>query len=131
MRQVLRLHALGLHLKIGDKILMLCLCCISVVSWSVLNRQQIKAKHCIVSVNGKDTYKLLLCDSQKVHVNGPLGESVIEVLDNGVRMVSSSCPLKVCVHAGLIKRPGQMIVCVPNRIVVRITGTSEVDAVTW
>jgi hypothetical protein len=131
MWQISRFRALNLRLKIGDKMLILCLCCISVLSWSLLNRGHTRAKCCFVSVDGRDTYKLLLCDSQKVQVSGPLGESVIEVSENGVRMLSSPCPLEVCVHTGWIRRPGQMIVCVPNRIIVRIAGASEVDAVTW
>ncbi|MBN2537457.1 NusG domain II-containing protein, partial [candidate division WOR-3 bacterium] len=38
---------------------------------------------------------------------------------------------KVCVRTGWISRPGQMIVCAPNRLSVEVTGDTGLDAETW
>lgn len=54
------------------------------------------------------------------------GEAVVEVASDGrARMVESDCPDQVCVRTGWITRPGQVIVCLPNRIVVRLEGSPE------
>lgn len=53
------------------------------------------------------------------------------VVENGrVRVSESACPGRDCVHMGWISRPGRSIVCLPNRVEVRLTGRDGgVDAV--
>jgi hypothetical protein len=65
-------------------------------------------------------------------VPGPLGTTVVEVAGGSVRIVSSPCPNQVCVRMGAIRNTGQAVVCVPNRVVVRVLGegASPTDAVT-
>lgn len=46
----------------------------------------------------------------------------------GVRVARSSCPDQACVRQGRITRPGQAIICLPNRISVQLTDASELDA---
>ena len=47
-----------------------------------------------------------------------------------VRFASSNCPDQVCVHTGTLTRAGQMAVCLPTRVVVRLIGEdTTVDAV--
>ncbi len=62
-------------------------------------------------------------------VNIPLGSSLGYnqlVIENGAaHMTSASCPDQVCVHTAPINQPGQTIVCLPNRVVVEITGEKE------
>ncbi len=54
------------------------------------------------------------------------------VVENGeVYMASSDCKNRICVRQGRISRPGQSIICIPNRIVIEIKGgESGYDAVT-
>ena len=131
MQKTSRFRSLIQELKIGDKILILCLLSLSVVSGVVLKRAHQEAKYCIISVNGRDTYKLLLSEPQRVKIKGPLGESIIEIRDGSARMLDSPCPLKICMHQGEIRAPGGTIICVPNRVMIRITGKELVDTVTW
>ncbi len=50
-------------------------------------------------------------------------------LSNGEASISSAtCPDKVCVHTGAISKSGEIIVCVPNRVSVKISGEEEFDA---
>ena len=55
----------------------------------------------------------------------------IQVIAEGVRFAESDCPDQVCVRSGLLTRAGQSAVCLPNRVIVRLTGAAapEVDAV--
>jgi hypothetical protein len=41
---------------------------------------------------------------------------------NGIRVLQSFCPNQVCVKQGAARRAGDMLVCVPNRMVVLIRG---------
>ena len=52
------------------------------------------------------------------------------VAENGrIHMETSDCPGETCVHSGWISDAGKTIVCLPNRVEIKITGESEVDAV--
>ena len=56
--------------------------------------------------------------------------SVEAVPGRGVRISQSNCPAKVCVHTGWIKKPGETIACLPNKLLVEIKGEKqEYDAV--
>ena len=52
-------------------------------------------------------------------------------IGEGIRMVSADCPGGDCLRAGEIKKNGELIVCVPNRLVIRLVSSQrpEVDAV--
>ena len=48
-----------------------------------------------------------------------------------VRIGESACPSQGCVHTGWISRAGEQIICLPNRLVISLTGgQQEFDAVT-
>ncbi len=59
-------------------------------------------------------------------------ENRIRIEAGRVAIVESSCPGGDCVHTGWISRPGRSVVCLPNRVEVRVEGGTageEVDAV--
>ncbi len=63
-----------------------------------------------------------------VPVSLPRGEAVLQVEDGKIRvlpMPREICPLNICSSVGWIDKPGQAIVCLPNRMVITISG--EVD----
>ncbi|HRR92028.1 MAG TPA: NusG domain II-containing protein [bacterium] len=48
-----------------------------------------------------------------------------------VRILSSPCPDKLCVKQGYISESGQVIICLPNRVVIKIEGRASFDALTY
>lgn len=71
-----------------------------------------------------------LNQDKTVSVKGPLGETSVEILNGGVQVCLSPCPNHDCVAKGRVSLPGEVIVCAPNNLVVRITGqqTDGIDA---
>ncbi len=53
---------------------------------------------------------------------GPLGTTLVEVRDGRARILDSPCP-HPCRHGGWVSRPGQAAACVPNRVVLQVTGS--------
>ena len=53
----------------------------------------------------------------------------IVIKDGKVYIESSNCPGADCVHSGSISKPGRSLVCLPNKLEIRITGTSDTDFV--
>lgn len=50
------------------------------------------------------------------------GHLKVFVMDGKVWIEDSDCPDKVCEHTGKIAYENQTIVCVPNKVIVRISG---------
>ena len=56
--------------------------------------------------------------------------NVIVLSGRTAAMQSADCRDQVCVRTGTLTRARQVAVCLPNRVVLRITGeTSEIDAI--
>lgn len=48
----------------------------------------------------------------------------IEVRDGAIAVISADCPDKLCVHQGFISNTRLPIVCLPNRLVIRLRENS-------
>ena len=87
---------------------------------------------CEIVRDGAVTQTIALTDTvnETITVEGAVTNH-IEVTPEGVRFSESDCPDQVCVRSGLLTRAGQLAVCLPNRVIVRLTGAAapEVDAV--
>ena len=74
-----------------------------------------------------------LTGSQTTEHHGPLGVTVVEIGLSRARILSSPCRHQICVNTGWIRAAGQVAVCLPNRVFVRLAGTgsrTDLDAVT-
>lgn len=66
-----------------------------------------------------------------ITVEGEQVTNVIEVDGLRMRVVQANCHDQVCIRSGWIDRAGQIAVCLPNHLEIKITGgqPSDVDAV--
>ena len=62
---------------------------------------------------------------QVLSLNGPLGQSRVEIAGRQARFAASPCPEERCVLQGWIHRQGEVAVCLPNHLVLRIEGGRE------
>ena len=81
----------------------------------------------VVEVNGEEVIRAPLADDRQFSVEGPRGKTEMEIKDGRVRVIDSPCPRKTCVHTGWIHKSYQMIICMPNRVVIDLTGGSDND----
>jgi len=61
------------------------------------------------------------------HAQGDVGGAEVVIKDGSVRIVHSTCPSKACVLSGEHHQLGDMIACVPNRILVVIDGQKSLS----
>lgn len=64
----------------------------------------------------------------KYVVNGDNGDVVIVVNDGKIKVDSENSPLHLCSRQGYISNTYESIICLPNKIVINISG-DELDAV--
>lgn len=65
---------------------------------------------------------------ETVEISGNYCNTVC-ICDGKVAITDSDCPGEDCVHSGWIDSPGRSIVCLPNRVEIRIVGSGDVDFV--
>ncbi len=79
-----------------------------------------------VTVDGSLYGSYPLSADRTVTISGAGGGTNLLVIENGNASIrSASCPDGVCIHTGRISRVGQSIICLPNKVVVRITGPDK------
>ena len=106
----------------SDRMLILAVLLLSCLSLLILAQNGEEGEIALVEVKGRPYAKIYLSEPQVIKVAGKLGELVIVVENQRLRITDSSCPQKVCVHTGAISHRGEILVCAPNHVVVHITG---------
>lgn len=122
-------------MKKGDKILLTALLISAALLAAVLYGRHLfpgdtGTVHAVVTVNGKPCRTIGLTEDTTLTVLGENGPATLEVSGKRVRIIEAECPEQLCLKQGWIGRPGDSIVCVPGRIVIRIEGAAVLDAVT-
>ncbi|MHB8834160.1 MAG: NusG domain II-containing protein [Candidatus Methylomirabilia bacterium] len=120
----------GLRLLLGDAVVLLVLCA-AVIALALPGAAGGRPARAEVEAAGKLPATLDLERDGVTEAVGPLGVTRIEVRDGRVRVVSSPCPRQACRHGGWIGAAGEMLVCLPNEIVIRLPGqrAGAIDAV--
>lgn len=89
----------------------------------------------VITVDGEDYAGYDFADikgTKTVEINTKFGSNTVKIDSNSVRVVEADCPDKLDVKAGKISKTNQMIVCLPNRIMIEIKGGKQtVDRVTY
>lgn len=73
-------------------------------------------------LSGIDSEKIIDVDTKNGHNRVVLGKDYAYVSD-------ADCGNLTCVKSGKITKPGEVIVCIPNMMTVKLTGKTEVDVV--
>ena len=88
-----------------------------------------KGNVAIVEVNGKEygRYDLGEKEPKPLAIKTEFGYNNIMIEDGKVWVTESDCPDGLEIREGVISHSGEMLVCLPNRLVIRILGRKEVD----
>jgi hypothetical protein len=73
-----------------------------------------------ITAEGAEYAVVPLDEDRIINVPGPLGKTTVEINGSRVRVLDSPCPNKVCVSQGWVERPGETIVCLPNRVSITV-----------
>lgn len=120
-----------------DKLLILCICLAALLLLLVFYIWQNQAPPgnvAVIRANGEIIKEVRLDDfagRQELNISGGLGISQLEISEHKIRFIDSPCPDKICIHRGWLEKPGDVAVCLPNKITVELKGDNpQLDAVT-
>lgn len=82
-----------------------------------------------IYLDGQLIYQLPLDTSAELEVSGDY-HNTVTVRDGKISVTASDCPGEDCVHSGAIGTSGRSIVCLPNRLEIRVVSApGDVDFV--
>ena len=118
------------YFKIGDLVIYIFLIIFfSVLIFKIGSFKDVKGAKAEIWVDGELKYVYPLQEEEKnVFVDTNLGGCNVQFKDSMVRVTTSNSPLKIAVKQGFIKSPGEVIIGIPDRLVIKIVGDSEEDA---
>ena len=87
------------------------------------------AAYAEVYLNGQIIKRVPLQDAQTFVIEDQYSNE-ITVADGAIAFTASDCPGQDCVHSGSIQSTGRSLVCLPNRVEIRVvSGADDVDFV--
>lgn len=126
-------------MKLWDKIIVAVLLVVAFGSaaFILINNQKTYAKTEVeIKVEGKLVKRVHLdtvTGTQQIPIQNKYGKNIIQIKDGSVSIIDADCPDKICVKDGSIHKPGQVLVCLPHKLIIEIKGNnnSETDDVAF
>ena len=121
-------------LKKGDYLILSLLFLLSCVpaAWLHFTEGSLPKGTCaVISIDGQ-LYKTVPLETHTgtdyIDLNNQYGFNRIEITDQRIRIIDADCPDLLCVQEGFIKNPGELIVCLPHRLLIEIKNTEGAQA---
>ncbi len=98
----------------------------SVIVYNILILEEKTPEKAEIYVNNQLKYIYKLQEEQKIiFVDTDIGGVNVEFKDYKVRVTTSFSPKKLAVKQGWISRSGETIIGVPDKLIIKITGSEE------
>ncbi|MBQ5360088.1 MAG: NusG domain II-containing protein [Lachnospiraceae bacterium] len=81
----------------------------------------------VINVDGTEYGRYPLDRDRVIEIQNGDRLNIVTIKDGGVSMSYSTCKNQICVHEGEVTAPGQLIVCLPNYVIVEIEGGEGSD----
>lgn len=112
--------------KKGDWLAVLLVCLLAAGSACALPVLRSEGSYAQIYLDGQLVRQVPLSVDQSFQITGDYVNTVT-VSGGRIAVTASSCPNEDCVHMGWLQ-DGGTIVCLPNRMQIRLTGQSGLDA---
>jgi len=86
----------------------------------IMNKNKKQANIAYVYYDNDLILQIDLSKDNTYKVNGNNGEVVIEVKENKIRVNEENSPYHLCSKQGYISKQGESIVCLPNKIIIKL-----------
>ncbi|HEY5560946.1 MAG TPA: NusG domain II-containing protein [Clostridiaceae bacterium] len=118
-------------MKKWDLIIIIALIIVSFIPETVIfinTHNKYKSFYVEIYSKGKLYKKLPLNKNAKkitFTIHNELGTNVIEIDKAKVKIIDADCPDKICVKAHAISKPGEVLICLPHKLVIKIIGEGK------
>ena len=112
--------------KVFADIILICILLVLALSvFLVVELTRREGAYVVVSIDGGEVCRYSLSEDGEFTLNG--GTNTLVISGGKAYISEADCPDGLCVSQGKISRTGQTVVCLPNRVMLRIVGADEAD----
>lgn len=118
-----------LKIKFGDILIIAAIIFSSAIIAVSLYEEDSEQRMAIISQNNVVLYTIDLNQHPEPYTLSYSSQysGTIEVNNGKIRFLKTQCPDQICVHTGWIERPGEIAVCLPSRVLIKIEGSTQSD----
>ncbi|MFZ0392019.1 MAG: NusG domain II-containing protein [Calditrichia bacterium] len=111
----------------GDLALVLLLIAAPLYAIFQLNGAPGNDRQVIVEIAGQQQYVFPLQNNKTIPLDSFTRPVILQIENGSVRISENFCPKKICIQTGAIENPGQMIACVPLKLLIYIQAESGAE----
>lgn len=116
----------------NDFILVLIIVCFTYFGWAFLKNDQ-DLTGAVVKYEGDVVLEINLKIDQlrQYQVAGANGKIIIEAKKGAIRVVEETSPYNICSKKGWATTTSDVIICLPNLVVIELIGNDEIDTIIY
>jgi hypothetical protein len=118
-----------INMNKADIKLILIVFIIALISILIIKNINTKQQEALVYYDNKLILTIDLSIDKEYEVEGYNGKVVIEVKNNKIRVKDEISPLHLCSKQGFVDSSLEPIVCLPNKIVIKLNQKTDIDAI--
>ncbi len=112
----------------NDFVLMLTVLLVAIslfFAFKLLNNDN--GNYVVITVDGNTYGSYSLEENRTVEITDKAGKTtnILKITDGKAKMIKASCPDLICVHQKEISLVNESIICLPNKVVIKIEGENE------
>ena len=118
-----------MKLKKLDYIVIIILILFTIVSFFstlLVYNKKYDEKYIEIQINGKIYKKVPLENHEEIiNINNKYGTNSIKISKGKVHILDADCKDKICIKDGYKSNVGEMLVCLPHKLVIQIKGKNK------
>ncbi len=116
-----------LKFKLGDVLIIIVIVVTALLMLGLYIKKDTVGKTAVITQNNVVLKRIRLDQLTERFTMDYAGQypGTLEAENGSIRFSYAECPDQVCVHTGWISRPGQIAVCLPAGVIVKIEGESD------
>lgn len=88
-----------------------------------------EGSYAVIIKDGTETARYSLSEEQTIPIsNGDTVTNVLVIKDGRAYISEAICPDQICVEHSAVSKVGETIVCLPQKLVIKITASDDADA---
>lgn len=91
--------------------------------WRVSQRE--RGAEVIIEQDGRVVFVAPLGEDVQADIEGPLGSTQVRIAGGAVCVTGATCPERICMALGSIQHAGDVLACLPNRVLIRVVGGEQ------
>ncbi len=115
-------------MKKNDLFVILSICLIALISFLLFFSKE-EVSYANVYYDGDLIIEIDLSVNDSYIVDGYNGEVLIVVENSKIKVEEEMSPLHICSKQGFVDTVNEPIICLPNKIVIELSGNNEIDAI--